>query len=1097
VAESQVTYSQTKSVSGFPINPEAAVFPAEVNRANLILSPRALDPKLSYIFRLTALNDAGSGYAELTVKADPPPTSAMLTSSPISGVAVETEFQLTVSGALDSTSDSPFLYQFGFLAERDGDIQWITGVQTTPSVTTVLPRGNGLLGYTLNVLVRVFDRKGGHSDAHTEITVQPNPSVTSGFYSNALGQIRTSLNANQDWSVAITQMVVYLTEINRNVSSLSSEDLKEMSLELFLQVFDSYLSPSTAHYLLASSVLDIITSNRGIVSTSSQRRVSERVRSITEWFKNETDLKTSFLSVPEQSPGQPLFLLSGYPSPEREPVSTQGAAVLLSPWINILQTGTSDSQVAEMFVEGAETVSNVLCQQSSLGEQPSLVGTPLVSIYAISALPVGPFNLSGHLTDFGASIMSTYRAQACQGVGVACSEACITGITFPSDFSLGQNNQERQVLRLSGAAQQKILGEIAGSNPQAIELLSEIVSVSISIPSQDTYLAVSNLATPIQVLIPVPPSSVPSSGSLPLCLYRAVGGGSGFGNYSWLLDNTTSPAIVTIGSMQYYQCLYDHLTEFAMGLLPPPVITDPPTEPPTMPTTPTTMATTPTTRRPTMPPVSTEPVSGSSPVGAIVAVIIILLIAGVTIVVVIILVCWWHKKKKRKVKIAPDESATEEKPAAELLQVGLLPPAESKILMDIIQILEEGKRERLGKMNVLPSIRLRELRYEVAESFPSLKNKPFYFLTRQLCDIDPTTEQQQFVSIVFGDKPIFVREVAADNLQTKKHFCVCGNAAQFECSNCSSQGYCSEKCQHSHWTEKHQKECSRLSERRRRSDVLYSRQITLPTALSPISEAPLPGPVGVSLPAATSPGATATTPSNWKSFMSQKRVAPQPIAHSRARALSVPARDVTTLGSLARNLSIPNESQPVQAPPTTLAPLRRISLPASAALPPGQQQPSLSRMANVVGGGRFAPLAPISPQATGLSPQATSPTARHELQSPLQPSPQHAFFTRPQPHATVGPTQQRPAPSRHLSVTSVGSADFAMSGTSLRSVPLLEYKEDDYDSSDTISSSDSEEGRDMRQSGGSSGSHPPSLAVRRRESRESESSSSEEDGPPH
>ena len=96
--------------------------------------------------------------------------------------------------------------------------------------------------------------------------------------------------------------------------------------------------------------------------------------------------------------------------------------------------------------------------------------------------------------------------------------------------------------------------------------------------------------------------------------------------------------------------------------------------------------------------------------------------------------------------------------------------------MQIIMCEGDGKeRSRVGTMNVLPSIRLRELRYQLSDNFPSLKEKWFYFLTRQLCDIEPAAEQQQFVSLAFGDKPIFVREVRAKTEQMKKHFCICGN----------------------------------------------------------------------------------------------------------------------------------------------------------------------------------------------------------------------------------------------------------------------------------------------------------------------------------
>lgn len=1074
----------------------ATVVPNITNRVNLILSPNLLDPNLSYIFRLTATNSAGSSSAEITVEVNPPPTSATITATPTSGVAMETEFELTVSGALDSVPDSPFLYQFGIITERSVEmnspvsslsVQWISGVQASPSFLALFPSGNSQ-SFRVGVLARVFDRKGGYSDVISDISVLPNPSVSSRFYGDRISQLQSNLAANKDWSSAVSQLVTYLIEINRNRSSLST-DLKEQSLQIFLDIFDTYLSPSSAHYVMASSLFSLITSNQGIVDSGMQRQVSNRLYMIAEWFKNETAIEPSFLSIPTQESGQPLYLQSSYPTPESESLSEQDAAVLLSPWMHILESGVSNSVVAETFVMVAEVLSNTLCQQSSTGEQASSVKTSLADLYAISAPPLGLFNVSGHLVHFGSSLIDIYQQRACQGEGVACSETCIAGISFTSDLSLvGQSSGVRQRLQLSVGTHQMIINEIEGSSPLELELYSDVISVSLSIPSQNLYLTVVNLDTPIQVNIPVT-QPLPSNKSVPLCLYREVGGASGFGNYEWLLDNTMAPSIIAVNSVDYYVCVFNHLSEFAVGVLPPPVITAPPptTNAPTSPTTPITMATTPrTTRESTSPTASREP-SGASPAGPVAAVIVILLVVVVVCVVLLIMFLWWRKKKKMKMKIAPDESTEEEKPVVELLHAGPLTPAESKLPMDIIQCLEEGNRTKLGKMNVLPSIRLRELRFEIAENFPSLKNKPFYFLTRQLCDIEPTTEQQQFVSIVYGNKSIFIREVTADNLQTKKHFCVCGNAAQFECSNCSSQGYCSEECQHSHWVEKHQKECSRLSERKRRSDVLYNRQNSsapFTLSLSPISETPKRGLMGVSSP--TSP--TVTTPTDWKSFMGQRRIVPQPgqLPSPRARALSVPAVKVTSLGSLAKRISVPQGQgptvSPIHAPPIagqtrpTLGPLKRVSLPGtftSGSLQTSDQQSRLT---------------PLSPPA-----HTFTPSGRSSLQSPIQSTPHHAFFTRPQPRVIPPPGG---ALVRQLSIQSVGSADFALSpqfsgpSSDIRSEPLLESDEDDYDSTDSGSSSGSEVGGALRKPDESSTSRPPSLAVRKKDVRASSSSSS-------
>lgn len=1062
------------------INPAmATVAPGETNRVNLILSPNILDPKLSYIFRLTATNDVGSNCAEITVKADAPPISATIVTTPTSGVAVETEFDLTVSGALDIFPDSPFLYQFGIVkgVGPTPNIQWISAVQASPSFNTILPKGNEERSFEIDVLARVFDRKGGYSDVTSPVSVLPNPEISDDFYSDRFSRLQDDLVASRDWSSAVSKLVAYLTEINN--TSLPSQDLKRQGLLIFLGIFDAYLPASSQHYLTAASIFSLLTSNQGIEQAMLQREISQRLYSVAEWFKIATAIVPSLLSVPTQASGQPLFLRSSYPVPEREVLSSRDAAVLLSPWRNMLESVPGDLQVAERFVMATEVLSNVLCQQSSTGEEPSFVDTSFVDLYAMAAAPSGLVEISGHLVHFGSSVTDIYQSNACRGEGVACSETCIAGIVFPSDLSQ-QGSEVMQTLQLSSDTRQKITNEIEGSSPTEIQLFSEIISVSLSIPSEDVYLTVQDLDNPIQILLPVT-LPLPNNESILLCLYREVGGASGYDNYEWLLDDTSSPSILEVDSREYYTCEFSHLSEFAIGLLPPPVITDPPpTSAPTTPPTIATRPTTPTTRPTTPPPVVMQPVS--SPAGAIAAVLIILLlIVLVSIFIVIVFLTW--RKKKRKLQIAPDESTKatgEEKPAAQLLRAEPLTPAESKLLMDIIQCLEEGKRTRVGKMNVLPSIRLRELRFEIVDNFPGLKNKPFYFLTRQLCDIDPTTEQQQFVSIVFGDKPIFIREVTADNLQTKKHFCVCGNAAQFECSNCSLQGYCSESCQHSHWADRHQKECGRLSERRRRSDVLYNRQNTsapFALALSPISETPQRGPLG---PASE----TATTPTNWKSFMGQKK-APSAVFPPRTRALSVPAKDVTTLGSLAKRLSVPNQTPGLSPGPQTdpnLGPLKRLSAPTAFTFPQAsgeQQRPSVSRLSSTIG-----PLSPITPV-----PAQTSTETRSQLQSPLQSTPHHTFFTaRPQPRGVVA----APPPARQLSIQSVGSADFAMSPQPMSPIaaePLLESDEDDYDTTD--SDSDGVRG-DLKHSGASSGSRPPSLAVRRRESRVSSSSSEEE-----
>ena len=1063
--------------------------PNITNRVNLILSPNTLNPGLFYTFRLTATNDMGSSYSQVTVRANSPPRSAVLSSIPSSGNALETEFELLVAGALDSVLETPLLYQFGIILSESptgitypslqGDlfIQWLTVAQVLPSLKTILPSGDEASNFTLGLIARVYDRIGGYSDIYSNVTVLEVSSATTEAFSTGIDRIWRSLNISKDWSRALSQLTAYTTEINKYNSMIDASILKEMSLLVLLDIYDRYLPISSSHFSLTTSLLSALTVNFTTSDLNLQRMISERLRDISIWYRNETTLIHSFNSIPLQDFNEPLLLQGSYLAPEREVLSLADATALLFPWTQILDESRADPLVQADFLQAVESVSNVLCQQLSMGEKPSFISLPSVNLHIVTAPPTGMFNASGHNIDFGSSVMDEYRSQSCVDTGVTCSETCFIAMTYPDASKMATF----QSVQLDQKSIEKLSEGIEGSDPSKLELISSIVSVSVRIPSEQSYLTVKNLSNPIEIQIPVV-SNISENGSILLCLYRELGGGFGFQNMEWQLDDTNPPTIVKNASTSYYVCRFNHLTDFVVGLLPPPVVTAPPTTEPG--TSPTPIETTETTQteEPTTEEIVTLQPSGS-PVGAIVTVIIVLLAVGVAIAVLVILFFVWRQKKKKKMKVSPDESSKFEPAPVELIQAGALTPAESKVLMDIIQCMEEGKRTRLGKMNVLPSIRLRELRHEIIENFPSLKNKPFYFLTRQLCDIEPSTEQQQFVSIVFGDKPIFIREVLSESMQTKKHFCVCGNAALFECSNCSSQGYCSPECQNQHWTEKHQKECGRLSERKRRADVLYSRQSTVTTpfrtSLAPITETQQRTSVGGFSPAAS-------TASDWKGFMQQRNVSATDLRKqqsqfppaARSRTLSVPARNVTTLGGLSRQISLPQADQVAQAQPVAasvpsnfaLRPLKNVPL--SGDYTSGQtdvQQPSISRMSSVVGS-----LTPISPQKSQSFGQSLPPRQSITSFTPQSVPQQQALFTRQPPPREVS---HPPLPVRQLSIQSLGSP---VSPVGIRNEPLLEVDEED----DILGRN-----QDGNISRLSSDSRPPTLAVRKKGQKRSDSSS--------
>ena len=1067
------------------IPPAVSIVANEISRVNLVLKPNVLIPGERYTFRLSATNSEGTAYSQILVNADPPPQYAMILAEPLSGLALETNFVFTISGAIDYTTDSPFLYQFGLIEEQslemsnfDQNVKWISGVQTSNSINTVLPSGNSTTNYSLGIRGRIFDRKGGYSDVQTQIAVRPNM-ATGMFYTTVLTDIKATFDSNKDWATALSRLMATVLDINRN-TGVAPQSLKDEALDIFMNIFNEHLPATQSHYALAASLLDQITSNRGITGISNQRRIAEALTTVVNWFKSQTAIQATSNEAPTLRYGEPLVLQSMYETIPQDLLTTTIAQSILSSWMNMLQSQTTTT-VAQTFVQITESISYTLCQQSILGENATVISVPLADFYVKSAPPVGAFNISSNLVDFGSSLLPVYRLQACTNMNTPCSETCFQGIRYRSDFLA---DPDMQTIQLSTTTMERLLSEIEGSDPSSVILVSDVTSVVISVPSMNSFLEVRNLGTPIQVLFQKR-QPVPNDGSRVLCLYRPVGGNNGFDSFEWQLDTLTAPSITTVNSTEYFVCEFTHLSEFAVGLLAPPVITQAPIlttstsqiQPSSSSRTAVESTSMVIQESPTQPS-TMVPVSGF-PAAAVAIPLILIIVVVIVAAVAVVLCLLWKKKRQKKVKISPEErpesteSSTKKK--AKLIKAGPLTPEESKVPMDIIQLLDSGERTVVGTMNVLPSIRLRELRYELGDHFGAFKNKPFYFLDRQLFEIEPAAEQQQFVSLVFGDKPIYIRKVTNSNEQTRHHFCICGNAAQFECSNCNSQGYCSTECQFKDWSEQHQKECSRLSEKRRRSEILLRRQSSIISPDESPRRATIAGPPSVE----TQP----TSPTDWKSFSKSMRQQSMNLTASLPRA-SVVQQDTprTTLGQIAAQPP-PSATQEgavgQRETPVDLSKRPIVKVPSVGAYSVSTRQlPPLSRQ-------------PSIPRTSGLSQYQTpprgafaSPIPSMTPASPLYSTTTQPLFTKPDLRHLARATF---SPGRQLSIHSVGSDDLMLSSLNrsrnIRNEPLLESDEDNYESS-TESESQLETPRtntqETRTPSVRTGPRPPSLTVRKR-----------------
>ena len=128
-----------------------------------------------------------------------------------------------------------------------------------------------------------------------------------------------------------------------------------------------------------------------------------------------------------------------------------------------------------------------------------------------------------------------------------------------------------------------------------------------------------------------------------------------------------------------------------------------------------------------------QPQTGIFPAVIVVPLLLVILIVAAVVCIVIILL-FWKKKRKKVLKISPDAGTsgvaeTDGRQISKRNKISPLTPEESKVPMPIIELQEGSKRAVIGLMNVLPSIRLRELCYDIHDQFPGFKSKPFYFLT--------------------------------------------------------------------------------------------------------------------------------------------------------------------------------------------------------------------------------------------------------------------------------------------------------------------------------------------------------------------------------
>jgi protocadherin Fat 4 len=793
-----------------------------VNQAYLVLAPGSLVAGQQYLFQLTATIGGGtySSFARIDFEVESAPVIGISVDPP-TGDSLATKFFIRATDSNADPSKFPLTYRFGF--QNEDNTFWISGHVSSPSLETMLPSvAMATKSYT-NVIVQVADSEGNSRD-FVELVRLSSLNIS---MATVVQQIQTEFSNTQDWvqTLASIGSVIYH---HATVSETLDNNVVGVITEILFDISTTFIPNTSSHHELITQYLTIIaTHSTGLDQTTSEQIVTFLLRTVN---RHTFEFEIPNLDWSAQHDGATSVLNQGVFSGAQNAPNDEQTVSTLQAVEELMDLHPNSALIQQGYLQLIDSISTGLCSLVAAGEGQKSLETDKTQLsvqkYTIPSLR-GVFNpvpcsdpTSCPSFDLGSSFSTHVQELVCKTAEgrtlQLCREVCLQSSI--QNFTEG--------FTLSNASKNFISSEIILSDPEAVKPYSTVVS-SLSVPFLSTngngYVNLSNLTSPVIVKLPLSGEIPPANESRLLCLYRQRGGGAGYSNKEWTLDNLSPPPTHTDSGHHFTECSFHHLTEFMVGLLPLPVIE--PTTSLVMSSTPmvssSSIVPTPTT---TPLPPTTAPFNAAGI--AIPVVLLLLILLVVVVVVIIVVVCRWYRKRRNKVDIT-DVDAQDTVAETESVKI-----ADLRVPKDVIALLAEGKRELFGKVLVMPSVKLKELRDVIAGTFEErMEGKPFYLLTTELVDIEPALEPFQYLHIVYPNA-VFIRMVLEHTETTLRHFCICGKVAQFECSQCVSRGYCGSECQLQHWNGDHGKECKRLAEKRRRREILERRS----SVQSPVSQ---------------------------------------------------------------------------------------------------------------------------------------------------------------------------------------------------------------------------------------------------------------------
>ena len=190
----------------------------------VVFNKNVLDVGVIYKFKIYAKHSEGTGYSEITLTTNAPPTISMLDSELQNGTALKTEFTLSAIEGTDDPEDLPLLYNFGYFNAQNKK-KYLGSPSAENSKTCKLPSGVPSNNYNLITFVDVTDTLGGMSEYKLSLIVKPpdkidstaifdametiNGALTADDLDSALGAIASSLSTFKSNALGNSLFVIY------------------------------------------------------------------------------------------------------------------------------------------------------------------------------------------------------------------------------------------------------------------------------------------------------------------------------------------------------------------------------------------------------------------------------------------------------------------------------------------------------------------------------------------------------------------------------------------------------------------------------------------------------------------------------------------------------------------------------------------------------------------------------------------------------------------------------------------------------------------------------------------------------------------------